>query len=172
MDAITSPATVTVGAKATAAQANSYKAGIDGAVKRIGGRATTNVAQAIAANTTTTLTNNGTAAWTATEDSGGFVSATGGTTTPIIIPAGEGGLYIIGWFVTLSAASAGLLWATPLINTVGNNHGQSLNYTGDRTGSSFTIPLNAADTLGLQVRTATAANASIGCELYCYRIGN
>jgi hypothetical protein len=172
MQAITSPATVAVGDQDTAAFENSVKAAIDAIVAREGARATTTAAQAIPATTATTLNNNGGAnVWTATEDTGGFVSAVAGTSTPIVIPAGKGGLYIVGAKYVQALSSAGRAFLDVLINGAIANH--RFIFTNDgQIDQCCVIPLNAGDTLGLQTFTTTATNASIGSQLYCYRQGN
>lgn len=138
---------------------------------RVGARATTTNTQAISASTVTTLNNGGTVAWTATEDSGGFVSATGGTTTPITIPAGLGGLYQVGIKYAQSVNSATRLFGGIVVNGAAGNiwfgaYGESLS------NGSVPISLNAGDTLGVEGFTATAANAIAGCQIFCYRISD
>lgn len=144
-----------------------------GAGSRLGARATTTVAQSLPAGTLTALNNNGTAAWTATEDSGGFVSASTNTTTPITVPAGAGGLYIVGFGVTQSAAASTSGRVILLISGALSPYLGSSVYTGQSVGFGATaVPLAAGATLGVSVTTTPTANASAGCHVFCYRIGN
>jgi hypothetical protein len=138
---------------------------------RIGARVTTNAAQALAATTPTTLNNNGVAGWTLTEDSSAFYNNAGGTTVPLSVPAGLGGLYVIGAKYVQSLSSAGRAFVDVLIN--GAIGGHRFIFTNDaQIDQSFVLPLNAADTLGLQAFTTTATNASVGIQVYCYRVSD
>jgi hypothetical protein len=134
---------------------------------RVGGRVTTSAAQALSATTLTTLNNNG-AAWTATEDSGGFVQTS--TTAPLVVPAGLGALYVVGVKYVQSTISSGRAFVDILIN--GANAGRLVFSTDSNTFGSLETPLNAGDTIGAEAFTTTAANASIGIQLYCYRISD
>jgi hypothetical protein len=139
----------------------------------IGGRARTNVAQAIANATPTLLTNNGTVAWTAVEDSGGFVSATGGTNTPLSVPAGQGGAYLIGvgYINSVNATTRG--YVSIFVNGALANANSRAVFTGDAV-CSYTIiaRLSVGDTVGVQVYTSPLGNASVGCDVYAYKLGN
>lgn len=172
MDVITVATNLSVGSKFKASEANLRKADLDAIVRRIGARATTNATQAIASSTATTLNNGGTAAWTATEDSGGFVSAVGGTTVPIAVPSSKAGLYVVGVKFLVAAASTGRIIVDILVNgtTTGNRIGGG--YQEAIVAGSVVLPLNATDTLGLQGVTTGATNISAGSQIYCYRIGD
>jgi hypothetical protein len=171
MKPITSPATILVGDDITAALLNSDKAAIDNIVAREGARVTTNAAQAIAATTPTTLNNNGVAGWGLAEDSGSYYNNAGGTTVPISIPAGKGGLYLVGAKYIQALSSAGRAFLDVLINGAAANH--RFIFTNDaQIDQAIVVPMNAADTLGLQAFTTTATSISVGTQLYCYRIGN
>jgi hypothetical protein len=131
----------------------------------VGARATAATAQALTASTVTTLTNNGTNPWTATEDSGGYVSATGGTTTPITIPAGKGGRYLVGVKYAQSLSSSGRAFVDILVN--GATAGLRTVFSTDANGAAcHIVRLNAGDTLGLQAFTSTAASTS-SPQVYC-----
>jgi hypothetical protein len=136
---------------------------------RIGARATTAATQAIATTTVTTLTG-GTSAWTASEDSGGFVSGTVGTTTPITIPAGKDGLYLCGVEIKVGVASSGRAFADLLIN---GGSGRRFVFTNDgQVDGSVPVPLVAGNTLGADAFTTGATTISSGCYVFCYRVGN
>jgi hypothetical protein len=137
---------------------------------RIGARATTNATQALTANVAANMNNGGTAAWTATEDSGGFVSGTGGTTTPIIIPTGLGGLYTIGTKYTQSLSSTARVLVLIMVN--GTEAGRLSNYSDSFVGGCIATPLNAGDTLAFQAFSATACNVNVGTQVYAYRISD
>jgi hypothetical protein len=137
---------------------------------RIGARATTNATQALTANVAASMNNGGTAAWTATEDSGGFVSGAGGTTTPIIIPTGLGGLYTIGTKYTQSLSSTARVLVLILVN--GTEAGRLGNYSESNVGGCIATPLNAGDTLNFQAFSATACNVNVGTQVYAYRISD
>jgi hypothetical protein len=168
--AYTTPTSPAVGDQVTASIADVLAADIIWLGTRKGGRARTNTAQAISALTVTNLTNNGTNAWTSVEDSGGYVSAVGGTVGPIVIPTGAGGLYLFGVKYTQSVPTTARLCAMLLVNSV-----EMARFQGpidNNASGSIGIPLNAGDILGLQCFTTTAASASIGIDIYAYRIGN
>ena len=164
------PTTVTVpavGDKATAAWAGIVAGDIN---TTHGCRATTNATQAIAASTTTNLNNGGTAAWTATEDTDSYVSATGGTTAPITIPTGLGGLYLVGVHYQQAANSASRLFSGILVNGATGTlwfpgYGEAL------TNGAVPMRLTAGTTLGMLGFTATATNISVGCQIFAYWLG-
>lgn len=138
---------------------------------RIGARVTTTIAQAMVAATVTTLNNNAAAAWTATEDSGSFVSAVSGTSTPIIVPAGLGGIYNIGVNYQQSVAASARLFVSPLVN--GSAVGRFTSNTGESNFlASIPYPLAAGDTLGAQAFSTNAVNISAGCQIFAYRISD
>lgn len=137
---------------------------------RTGARATTTAAQTTPLATLTTLTNNG-SVWTATEDSGGYVSASAGSSTPITIPAGADGLYAVGFDVRM----AGTATNRGLCNVRLNGSiavAYRVVFTGDSVGTLGTVlGLSAGDTLGLSVLTDPAGSVSIGSDIWCYRLG-
>lgn len=138
-------------------------------VTRTGGRATTAATQSVTINTITAL-NNGGGAWSATEDSGGFVSATAGTTAPLVVPADKGGLYIVGFNVVIAAIIGSRAFCDIRINGTGNT--RRAVFTGDALcGLSLPVSLAAGDTVGAQVFLNPAGTVSIGSEIFCYRIG-
>lgn len=168
----TTPRTWVAGETVTAAIMNTHvRDNLNWLDTRIGGRAATNATQAIAANTITTANNGGTAAWTASQDSGGFVSATGGTTTPITIPTGLGGIYVVGFHYFQVANSAGRLTAWLQVNGAGT-YARAGNYADQEFTGCEEMPLNAGDAISLQAFTATATNISGGTNVYAYRIGD
>lgn len=155
-----------VGDLATAAQA-------DLLIGPIGARARTNAVQALTANVAASLNNGGTNAWTAVEDSGGFVSASGGTTTPISVPAGMAGLYIVGVGYTQSAIATTRGEISIFVNAAQANSNSRGVFTTDQICSyTICIRLAVSDTVGAQALTNIGANASIGCDVYAYRIAN
>lgn len=174
MDAVTQPTAPSTGQQATAAWADSVAAAVGAIPARIGARASTNAAQAILAVTNTNVNNNGAASWSSLEDSGGFVSATGGTITPIIIPAGKGGLYIVGLSGTFSVASGARAQFDLAVNGTWW-HGTRAVCGGNGSGAgslSAVLPMVAGTTLGIQAYNSTAANVQTATEIYCYRIGD
>lgn len=137
---------------------------------RMGARATTNVAQSIPTITTTSANNGGTAAWTATEDSGGFVSVVGGTTTPITIPTGADGIYIVGFSGVSSVSQSTRGEFLLLLNGSTGGQNRVLFEPDSQGGACFAMPLAAGNTLGMQAFFATAANLNAGAQVYCYRL--
>lgn len=136
---------------------------------RIGGRARTNVAQAMTANTVTVANNNGTAAWTSAEDSGGFVSAVGGTSTPLSVPAGQAGLYAVGLGVQVASISTGRAMASILVNGVfGLNRGVFALDT--NVGYTMLMPLSVGDTIGFHILTLNANTLNTGAETFMYKV--
>lgn len=136
---------------------------------RTGARATTTSAQTTPLATLTTLTNNG-SVWTATEDSGGYVSASAGSTTPITIPAGADGLYAIGVDVRMAGNATNRGLVDMRINAVNGKYRTV--FTGDSIGIVTTVlGMSAGDTLGVSVLTDPAGSVSIGADIWCYRLG-
>lgn len=161
---ITSPA---VGDQATAAWADSVAAALN---TRIGGRARTNATQTLVAAALTLMNNGGTAAWTAVEDSGGFASGTGGTTTPLSVPAGQAALYMVGFEVSFAAVATGRCFVQLMINGVGIKARMSTT-SDDTLGLSVPVPLNVGDTIGVQVLHNLATTVTTVSDVFLYRIG-
>lgn len=139
---------------------------------RIGARATTTAVQTIATGGTS-LNNGGAAAWAATEDSGGFVSASTNTTNPLTIPVGLGGLYVIGCGYAQSAVATTLGNLALLVGGTLTPYLVEETFTGASVGNALTFaPLAAGAQIGVKATTNPSANASIGCYVFAYRIGN
>ena len=149
---------------------------------RFGARVQTNVAQTAAGSTVVVANNGGTAAWTTIDNIGGFATGVGGTATPIVIPAGAGGMYLVGLAIVMTAISTTRGFADILIN--GSNGGTGpggatgiggarVVFTGDTNGAvSAPFLLNAGDTVGVQVFNNIAGNLSAGAQVYAYRLSN
>jgi hypothetical protein len=171
--AYATPPTVAVGDQIAAAHVNTLGSDVQalGGV-RTGARARTNALQAVGAATTATMNNGGTAAWSNIEDSGGFVSGAGGSTAPIIIPAGLGGLYMVGIAVTMSATATTRGFCELIISGTPNVNTRAV-FTGD-TSAAVSVPLAlaAGATVGGQVFNNVASSVATGCDVWVYRIGN
>lgn len=166
------PITVpTVGSKITAAWGTS----VANQLNRVGARVSTNATQAITANTITTWNNGGTAAWTVLEDNYSgytFASATGGTTTPLIVPSGAAGLYLVGLSLTMSAVAATRGYGEIRINGAAFQtlYGRTIFATDTNASYCTPIVLNVGDTIGAVVFTSTAGNLNTTSEIFAYRM--
>lgn len=118
--------------------------------------------------------------WSLGEDSGGFVGALTGNTTPIVIPAGKGGLY---------AVSLGLSNSTPMSVegsfaqiTIGGTllagsqvlyRVRMANSASSAQGSiALTLPLAVDCTLTILTSLTSASAYVVNATLSCYRIGD
>jgi hypothetical protein len=138
-----------------------------------GGRVRTNANQTLTSGVVATLNNGGSAAWTVVEDSGGFASSTGGTTTPLSVPAGAAGAYIIGIGYIQSPIASTRGYITLFINgTTANGNTRGV-FTNDAI-CSYTIVarLNVGDTVGAQAYSSPASTVAVGTDIYLFRIGN
>jgi len=123
--------------------------------------------------TQATRTHTGT--WSVGENSGGFVGALTGNTTPIVIPAGKGGLYAVSLGLANSAAATG--WVQVQIG--GTLLAGSTNfYRGGLSTASFAaggvaaiLPLAAGCALTV-ITGLTASAYGVTATLSCYRIGD
>lgn len=167
----TTPRTWAAGETVTAAMMNTHvRDNLNAIFGRKGGRARTNATQALSSGVTTDLNNGGAAAWTSAEDTGGYVSASVGTTTPLQIPAGGAGNYIVGLHVNTSAATTTRATAQVNINS-GVGLARRFPFATDvLVDGSTVVPLSVGDTIGLTMIVAPSMNALVGCEVYAWLI--
>lgn len=137
---------------------------------RHGCKMTTNTGQSISASSGTILNNNG-VAWTTTEDTDGFAAGGAGSTAPIKIPTGFGGLYVVGFHFLVAAVPTGLIWGAGLLNGGGlGTNGFASGWQITRVAGTAIVSLNVNDTVGIEGFTSTATTISAGSFVYCYRI--
>lgn len=110
--------------------------------------------------------------WTKVSDTDTFVGALSGNTTPIVIPAGMGGLYATALtFRTGGAAVTGRSLADVRVNG-STTYRASINMGDTTTSTGFTIPLAAGDTVGVTSLVDPAPGGpGVDATLTCYRVG-
>jgi len=115
--------------------------------------------------------------WSLGEDSGGFVGALTADTTPITIPAGEGGLYAVSLGFSNSAVmttSGGFIQITiggTLLTGSQSAYRVAMPISTSQGGIGVTLPLAAGCTLQI-ISGLTASAYAVTATMSCYRIGD
>lgn len=102
--------------------------------------------------------------WVSVDDQGGFLTV-GATTTPFVVPSGQGGLYSISGLVAVASIPTGRTFVDVLVNGVASAR-NPINAGETQGSTSITLPLAAGATVGLELfhtkgnAIATTANGT------------